>query len=100
MSLMHKSLATIQNRYAFIDTVFQCSKQCKAISLLLVDVVRFSDVTTSLGITVGDRFLLEIANRIQTIFGDEAKVGRISGDVFGIVWVAHTTRIFQEPHRC
>lgn len=87
MSLMHKSLATIPNRYAFIDTVLQCSKQCKAISLLLVDVVRFSDVTTSLGITVGDRFLLEIANRIQFIFGDNVKVGRISGDVFGIVFL-------------
>jgi len=53
---------------------------------MLVDVVRFSDVTTSLGIHVGDRFLLEIANRIQLLFGQTAFVGRISGDVFGIVF--------------
>ena len=86
MSLMHKSLATIPNRYAFIDSVSTHSHSCSSISLMLVDVVRFSDVTTSLGITIGDRFLLEIANRIQTIFGDNIHLGRISGDIFGIVF--------------
>jgi len=86
MSLMHKSLATIPNRYAFIDTVSKCAKQCSSVSLMLIDVVRFSDVTTSLGISVGDRFLLEIANRIQNMFGSDVGLGRISGDVFGIVF--------------
>ncbi|NDV93003.1 EAL domain-containing protein [Alteromonas sp. 345S023] len=86
MSRVHTTLATIPNRYAFIDTVSKAAAQYNSMSLMLVDVVRFSDVTTSLGITVGDRFLLEIANRIHLIFGDKVGIGRISGDVFGVVF--------------
>mgnify|MGYP000424532559 FL=1 len=82
----HTSLATIPNRYAFIDSISKQASRSGAISLMLVDVVRFSDVTTSLGIHVGDRFLLEIANRIQLLFGQSVYIGRISGDVFGIVF--------------
>jgi len=85
MSRLHKSLATIPNRYAFIDTIEQCAGRHKQFSLMLVDVVRFSDVTTSLGIKVADQFLLEIANRIVLLFDDNVQFGRISGDVFGIV---------------
>ncbi|MDO6567424.1 bifunctional diguanylate cyclase/phosphodiesterase [Alteromonas sp. 1_MG-2023] len=86
MSQHHKSLATLPNRFAFIDTVSKCGATQSSLSLMLVDVVRFSDVTTSLGITVGDRFLLEIANRMQALFGDDIRLGRISGDVFGIAF--------------
>ena len=82
----HTSLATIPNRYAFIDSISKQASRTTSISLMLVDVVRFSDVTTSLGIHVGDRFLLEIANRIQRLFGHYVLIGRISGDVFGIVF--------------
>ena len=82
----HTSLATIPNRYAFIDSISKRASRSGAISLMLVDVVRFSDVTTSLGIHVGDRFLLQIANRIQLLFGQSVYIGRISGDVFGIVF--------------
>ena len=86
MSQPHTSLATIPNRFAFIDSVSKIATQCSELSLMLVDIVRFSDVTTSLGINVGDQFLLEIANRIQKLFGNEVALGRISGDVFGVVF--------------
>ena len=86
MSRLHQSLATIPNRYAFIDTIEQCAEKHKHVSLMLIDVVRFSDVTTSLGINVADQFLLEIANRIILLFDEPLRFGRISGDVFGIVF--------------
>ena len=86
MSQHHNSLATLPNRFAFIDTVSKCGVLHPSLSLMLVDVVRFSDVTTSLGINIGDRFLLEIANRIQSLFGGDIRLGRISGDVFGIAF--------------
>ncbi|WP_229804976.1 putative bifunctional diguanylate cyclase/phosphodiesterase [Alteromonas halophila] len=82
----HTSLVTIPNRYAFIDTVEKCVAQHSYASLMLVDVVRFSDVTTSLGITVGDQFLLQIANRIITLFDENVELGRISGDIFGLIF--------------
>ena len=89
----HTSLATIPNRYAFIDSISKQAPLSSSISLMLVDVVRFSDVTTSLGIHVGDRFLLEIANRIQRLFSEHVFIGRISGDVFGIVFPNESNEI-------
>lgn len=85
MSQVHTSLATIPNRYAFIDSISREAAQSQSLSLMLIDVVRFSDVTTSLGIHIGDQFLLEIANRTQALFGSRVSLGRISGDVFGLV---------------
>lgn len=85
MGDVHQSLDTIPNRYAFLDCIDQCVKGDPSLSLLLVDVVRFSDVSSSLGYQVGDTILLAIANRIKRIFGAEATLGRISGDIFGIV---------------
>lgn len=61
---------------------------------MLVDVVRFSDVTTSFGITIGDSFLLEIANRILLLFDESVIFGRISGDVFGVVFPGNHSRKF------
>lgn len=93
VSRRHQSLATIPNRYAFIDSVDKCVMQHSFASLMLVDVVRFSDVTTSLGIDVGDQFLLEIANRIVELFDNTVQLGRISGDVFGLVFVGKHSQL-------
>lgn len=86
MSRFHQSLATIPNRFVFIDTIEQHAQLHEDMSLMLVDVVRFSDVTTSFGIAVGDQFLLEIANRILHLFSSKVRLGRISGDVFGLIF--------------
>ncbi|WP_137167359.1 putative bifunctional diguanylate cyclase/phosphodiesterase [Salinimonas lutimaris] len=87
---MHQTLATIPNRYVFINQVEQFAVRHSHFSLMLVDVVRFSDVTTSLGICTGDKVLLQIANRIINLFGDEVGVGRMSGDVFGLLLPGQT----------
>ncbi len=81
----HQSLATIPNRYAFLDRIDRFVKQNQSLSLMLVDVVRFSDVSSSLGYEVGDEILLAIANRIKFLFGEQALLGRVSGDIFGLV---------------
>lgn len=98
VSRRHQSLATIPNRYAFIDSVDKCVMQHSFASLMLVDVVRFSDVTTSLGIDVGDQFLLEIANRIISLFDKSVQLGRISGDVFGLIFPGKHSQI-QMQHK-
>lgn len=85
MGAIHQSLVTIPNRYAFLDRIDDCVKCHNHLSLLLVDVVRFSDVSSSLGYKVGDIILLEIANRIRKLFGEEVLLGRVSGDIFGLV---------------
>ncbi|MGJ8681399.1 putative bifunctional diguanylate cyclase/phosphodiesterase [Paraglaciecola sp.] len=85
MQKSHKSLTTIPNRYAFLDEIEQLLLDDSRQSLFLVDVVRFSDVSSSFGYEFGDRILLEIANRIVYLSGNEAVFGRISGDIFGLV---------------
>lgn len=85
MGEVHQSLVTIPNRYAFLDRIDECVQADNSLSLMLIDVVRFSDVSSSLGYQVGDIILLAIANRIKKIFGVDVLLGRISGDIFGIV---------------
>lgn len=85
MGEFHSSLATIPNRFAFIDRIDESVQKNNNLSIILIDVVRFSDVSSSLGYEVGDRILLEIANRIRKIFGPKVLLGRISGDIFGVV---------------
>lgn len=86
MSELHQSLKTIPNRFAFIDSIDKQAQVQPFLSLMLIDVVRFSDVSTSFGMAIGDQFLLEIANRIITLFNSRARLGRISGDVFALVF--------------
>lgn len=85
MGAIHQSLTTIPNRYAFLDCIDELVKTNSNLSLMLIDVVRFSDVSSSLGYRVGDVILLEIANRISKLFGPSVLLGRISGDIFGVV---------------
>ncbi len=94
--MQHQSLTTIPNRFVFIDNIASSADDHDHLSLMLVDVVRFSDVTTSFGITIGDKFLLEIANRILVLFGNDGVVGRISGDVFGVVFPGKHSRSYMQ----
>ena len=89
MSYFHQSLVTIPNRYAFFDRIEQSVIQNSELSLMLIDVVRFSDVSSSFGYKAGDIILLEIANRISALFGGDTILGRISGDIFGLVLSGH-----------
>ena len=93
MPKLHQTLLTIPNRYAFINQVDKFAQCHENFTIMLIDVVRFSDVTTSLGIDVGDRFLLQIANRIISFFDDTICFGRVSGDVFGIMFTGKADKI-------
>ncbi|WP_416304981.1 putative bifunctional diguanylate cyclase/phosphodiesterase [Neptunicella sp. SCSIO 80796] len=85
MNLVYQSLATIPNRYAFLDCIEQSVFSTPDLSLLLIDVVRFSDVSSSLGYKAGDYILSEIAQRVQLLLSDMSLMGRVSGDIFGVV---------------
>lgn len=80
-----KHLNEIPNRYHFIEIIEQISAQEKYFSLMFIDVMRFSDVSAAFGHKAGDELLLEIVNKIETIYSNSNAVGRISGDIFGVV---------------
>jgi diguanylate cyclase (GGDEF)-like protein len=85
MTQLHDTLLTIPNRFAFLDQIDHIIRADPRQSLLLIDVVRFSDVSSNFGYNFGDSILLEIANRIALLFDDRALIGRLSGDIFGLV---------------
>lgn len=82
----HQSLATLSNRYHFIDMIEDVASKNTHYSLMFVDVMRFSDVSSAFDHRAGDDILLQIVNRIHEIFGSELILGRISGDIFGLVF--------------
>lgn len=83
---VHDSLRTLPNRHVFLKQIDEMLKSHPHHSMLLIDVVRFSDVSSSFGYELGDELLLNIANRINYLFaGHDAHLGRISGDIFGLV---------------
>ena len=55
-------------------------------ALLLVDLDRFKLVNDTLGHSVGDQLLCEVARRLETCAGQDGIVGRLGGDEFAIVW--------------
>jgi diguanylate cyclase (GGDEF)-like protein/PAS domain S-box-containing protein len=54
-------------------------------AFLFLDIDRFKDVNDTLGHSVGDRLLVEIARRLQVLLGADDVVSRYGGDEFVIM---------------
>ena len=57
-----------------------------ACALFLVDLDRFKLVNDTLGHSVGDQLLCEVARRLEDCVGADGVVGRLGGDEFAVVW--------------
>lgn len=84
-------LNEIPNRYHFIELIEKVALKEKRFSLMLMDVMNFSDVSSAFGHKSGDTLLIQIANKIQSIFPHAQAIGRISGDIFGVVFTSSVT---------
>ena len=54
MKPVHDSLRTLPNRHIFLEQIDVMLKRNPHHSMLLIDVVRFSDVSSSFGYELGD----------------------------------------------
>ena len=82
-------LTGLANRTRLEETlhsgIVRCARSNTSLALLFLDLDNFKSVNDSLGHSVGDRFLREVARRLQHLCADVALISRYSGDKFTVV---------------
>ncbi|NOQ80192.1 MAG: EAL domain-containing protein [Gammaproteobacteria bacterium] len=85
----HDALTGLPNRVLFIDRVSQAIKLAKRdkskIAVLFIDLDRFKEINDTLGHSVGDKVLIEIAERLENNIRQADTVARLGGDEFTII---------------
>ncbi|WP_419617437.1 putative bifunctional diguanylate cyclase/phosphodiesterase [Thiolapillus sp.] len=87
---LHDGLMDLPNRSLFMDRLDQAIRQhqrdgSKQYAVLYFDIDRFKNVNDSLGHSVGDRLLVGIARRLETILRPSDTLARLSGDEFAVL---------------
>jgi diguanylate cyclase (GGDEF)-like protein len=81
-------LTKLANRNAFINILDECGKagdQEHTNVVALVDINHFADINDGLGQDAGNSALLAVTQRLKDTYVDKVQMGRIGGDVFGLV---------------
>jgi len=88
-------LTKLPNRNEFISLISSMKTKLAARKrLALVDLSHFSDINDGLGQDIGNSLLVAVSKRLVNSFSSEIQIGRITGDVFGIIGEADLV----EPH--
>jgi diguanylate cyclase (GGDEF)-like protein len=79
-------LTRLPNRAEFLKQIVnQKSQHFEQFGIALVDINHFSDINDGLGMDIGSALLVAVSQRLQDSFPLARQLGRISGDVFGIL---------------
>jgi len=85
----YDAMTGLPNRRLLQDRVHRALKQAAAdrrqVAVLHVDMDKFKDVNTHLGLDVGDALLAEMGARIKSCLRNRDTVGRLGGDEFLVV---------------
>jgi diguanylate cyclase (GGDEF)-like protein/PAS domain S-box-containing protein len=85
----HDQLTGLPNRQLFNDrlehAVIQAARKGSRIALLFIDLDRFKSVNDTHGHDVGDKLLVEVANRIHGKVREGDTVARLGGDEFTLI---------------
>ncbi len=71
-------------RHLLTDVAKECSESGKEGVLMLIDLDRFKQVNDVYGHAVGDKLLATVAERFRKSAGEDAVIGRLGGDEFGL----------------
>ena len=90
---VHDSLTGLPNRGLLLDRLEVAMVRAKTEpqirpTMLIIDIDKFTSVSSSLGLVLGDSLLLTVARRLQRHLGPNDTLGRISGDRFGLLLLA------------
>jgi len=87
----YDSLTGLPNRFLFIDRLNQSLARIawhkKVIGVLFLDLDQFKQVNETMGHTVGDALLQEVAQRLEGAIRDGDTVAHLGGDEFAIMLV-------------
>lgn len=79
-------LTQLPNRTEFLNRISHYKGlQLSRWGIALIDIRHFSDINSSLGVDIGNMVLQAAATRLRIEYDEIAELGRISGDVFGLV---------------
>lgn len=88
-------LTKLPNRALFGDRVAQAAAGAQrtgtTAAVLVLDIDEFKEVNATLGFTVGDRLLRDLAGRLQSVLREVDTVARLDADQFGVVLVGLRT---------
>jgi diguanylate cyclase (GGDEF)-like protein len=87
---LHDALTWLPNRILFMDRLGQRLEHTKRhpddlFAVLFIDLDRFKVISDSLGHSVGDKFLVATAQRLQACLRPEDTISRLGGDEFAIL---------------
>jgi diguanylate cyclase (GGDEF)-like protein/PAS domain S-box-containing protein len=87
---LHDELTGLANRALFLDRVSlylaRLSRETSAhFAVMFLDLDNFKRVNDSLGHTVGDRLLTEVAQRLASVIRPGDTAARLGGDEFGVL---------------
>ena len=87
---LHDSLTGLPNRRMLHNLIKEKVKQCKTSSgysvLIDINLDHFKVLNESMGHTIGDKILREVANRLKVICDHQFQPARISGDEFLVLY--------------
>jgi len=88
-SATHDSLTRLPNRRLLLDRLEQALRSSKRqnsyLAVLFLDLNKFKELNDTYGHDVGDKMLIEVANRLNHTVRDTDTVARLGGDEFVIL---------------
>lgn len=87
---VHDNLTSLPNRELFLDRLEAATALARVDehvrpTVVVIDLDRFKQVNSSVGVAVGDSILLTIARRLSRLMKPQDTLARISGDQFGMI---------------
>ena len=85
----HDSLTSLPNRALFLDrlelSIARAERDNGKVALLFIDLDEFKQINDSLGHTVGDKLLVAVTKRLNSLVRNVDTLSRIGGDEFTII---------------